>query len=213
MPKKPCKFGVKVWVLAEGTTGYVLSFQVYTGDVLPSTSLEEHASKGLAYRVVMDLMEPYQGRRHQLFMDTFYTSVELTQEKGDILHRKNTPKPQKFPWGFESRQKIKTVLEFGKFQFATFSDLTTVLWRDRRDVFVLHNRSVDSYKAPPRRAGQDPHSLSNSNVTTTCLWAGLILQISSFLTTLSHRGVFSNGGRFFGVSLILLLSTLGFSYE
>ena len=54
MPKKPCKFGVKVWVLAEANTGYVLGFQVYTGAVLPATSLEEHASKGLAYRVVMD---------------------------------------------------------------------------------------------------------------------------------------------------------------
>ena len=28
MPKKPCKFGVKVWVLAKTTTGYVLGFQV-----------------------------------------------------------------------------------------------------------------------------------------------------------------------------------------
>ena len=70
-PKKPCEFGVKVWVLAETTTGYVLGFQVYTGAVLPSTSLEEYASKGLAYRVVMDLMEPYQGKGHRLFMDNF----------------------------------------------------------------------------------------------------------------------------------------------
>ena len=39
---------------------------------------------------------------------------------------------------------------------------------------------------------------------------GLTLQISSFLTTLSLRGVLSNGGRrFFGISLILPLSTLG----
>ena len=75
--QKPCKFGVKVWVLAEANTGYVLGFQVYTGAVLLATSLEEHASKGLAYRVVMDLMEPYQGKGHRLFMDNFYTSVDL----------------------------------------------------------------------------------------------------------------------------------------
>lgn len=47
MLKKPCKFGVKVWVLAEANTGYVLGFQVYTGAVLPATSLEEHAQRGL----------------------------------------------------------------------------------------------------------------------------------------------------------------------
>lgn len=34
-PKKTYKFGVKVWVLAEAATGYVLGFQVYTGAVLP----------------------------------------------------------------------------------------------------------------------------------------------------------------------------------
>ena len=59
--------------LAEATTGYVLGFQVYTGVVLPSTSVDDHATKGLAYRVVMDLMELYQGKGHRLFMDNFYT--------------------------------------------------------------------------------------------------------------------------------------------
>ncbi len=77
MPKKPCKFGVKVWVLAEAITGYVLSFQVYTGATLPATSLDEASSKGVAYRVVTDLMGPYQGKGHRLFMDNYYTQVEL----------------------------------------------------------------------------------------------------------------------------------------
>ena len=84
IPKKPCKFGVQVWVLAEATTGYVLGFQVYTSAALPATSLEQHMSKGLAYRVVMDLMEPYQGKGHRLFMDNFYTSFDLVQ---DLLKR------------------------------------------------------------------------------------------------------------------------------
>ena len=49
MPKKPCKFGLKVWVLAEAATGYVLCFQIYTGAALPTASGEENISKGLAY--------------------------------------------------------------------------------------------------------------------------------------------------------------------
>ena len=51
LPKKPFKFGVKVWVLAEAKTGYVIGFQIYTG-----TTSSENTSKGLGYRVVMDLM-------------------------------------------------------------------------------------------------------------------------------------------------------------
>ena len=59
MPQKPCKFGVKVWILAEAKTGYVLDFQIYTGAASPG---DENSSKGLAYQVVMNLMEPYQGK-------------------------------------------------------------------------------------------------------------------------------------------------------
>ena len=76
--QKPCKFGVKVRVPAEAKPGYVLGFQIYTGTVLPAIPTEErYIPKGLAYRVVMDLMDPYQNKGHRLFMDNFYTSVLL----------------------------------------------------------------------------------------------------------------------------------------
>lgn len=42
---------MKVWVNSEAKSGYVLNFQVYTG------TEEDTARKGLAYRVVMNLME------------------------------------------------------------------------------------------------------------------------------------------------------------
>ena len=31
LPLKPTKWGIKVWVMAESSTGYVSNFQVYTG--------------------------------------------------------------------------------------------------------------------------------------------------------------------------------------
>ena len=71
MPKKPTRFGIKVWVLAEAKTGYVLDFQVYTG------ATKDESSKGLAYRVVNDLIQKYQGKNHLLYVDNFYTSPEL----------------------------------------------------------------------------------------------------------------------------------------
>ena len=48
LPKKPKKFGVKLWVLAEALTGYCLRFQIYTGKCGDKT---EH---GLSHRVVMN---------------------------------------------------------------------------------------------------------------------------------------------------------------
>ena len=49
MPAKPIKWGVKVWTLAESTTGYMSRFQVYIGR---DGNDQEH---GLSHRVVMDL--------------------------------------------------------------------------------------------------------------------------------------------------------------
>ena len=159
MPQKPCKFGVKVWVLAEAKTGYVIGFQIYTGAALPVTSGKGNASKGLAYRVVMDLMEPYQGKGHLLFMDNYYTSFDLVYDlkmKGTFSvgtmrsNRKNFPEALKV-----DKKTRKNVLETGNFRFATFEDLTAVLWRDRRDVYVLssmHNRSVETVMKRPKGA-------------------------------------------------------------
>ena len=59
-PKKPTKFGMKVFMNSEAKTGYVLTFQICTGK-RESSSLY---SKGVSYRVVMDLLSPYLGKGH-----------------------------------------------------------------------------------------------------------------------------------------------------
>ena len=70
LPSKPIKWGVKVWVLAESTTGYISRFQVYTGK-------EGEQEKGLSHRVVTDLMERFQNKHFQFYMGNFYTGVDL----------------------------------------------------------------------------------------------------------------------------------------
>ena len=51
MPKKPIKWGIKVWMLAEPKTGYVSNFEVYFG----KSASSEHAALALGTRVVMDI--------------------------------------------------------------------------------------------------------------------------------------------------------------
>ena len=63
---------------AEAKTGYVLNFQLYTGSD-PKTK-----EKGLSHRVVMELMRSYLFKKHCLFVDNFYTSVELL---GNLLDK------------------------------------------------------------------------------------------------------------------------------
>ena len=67
MPKKRKTFEVKFWAFCEAPSGYCLCFQLYKGK---SETGQEH---GLAYRVVMDLMDGYTNKNHHLYVDNFYT--------------------------------------------------------------------------------------------------------------------------------------------
>ena len=73
MPKKPTKWGIKVWVCADANTAYVQTFCVYTGKDNDS----EFAGKQLAYRVVMKLLQDYLGKHYKVYFDNFYTSPHL----------------------------------------------------------------------------------------------------------------------------------------
>ena len=94
LPKKPTKFGIKVWVNSEAKSGYVLNFQIYTG------SESGTKEKGLGHCVVMDLMEPYHFKGHCLFIDNFYTRVKLLADlldKGTYCTGTARPNREYFP--------------------------------------------------------------------------------------------------------------------
>ena len=67
MPLKPIKRGYKVWNLADSSTGYVLSFDVYAGKNMDSSGDSSGTGSdayGLGERVVINLcsrvnMEPW----------------------------------------------------------------------------------------------------------------------------------------------------------
>ena len=70
LPKKPKKWGIKLWVLADSSNGYVPAFDVYTG-------ASDSVQHGLGYSVVIKLIEPYTGLWHRLFVDNLYSSPQL----------------------------------------------------------------------------------------------------------------------------------------
>lgn len=79
LPMKPTKWGIKVWVMAESSTGYCANFQVYTG-ATKENGAKKKGEKGLAHRVVMDLAAPYLGTHLSIYMDNFYSGIELFSE-------------------------------------------------------------------------------------------------------------------------------------
>ena len=63
MPAKPTKYGIKVWMAADASNGYVVNLSVYQG----SEGEESTNIYGLGYEVVMKMARPYLNRKHHLF--------------------------------------------------------------------------------------------------------------------------------------------------
>jgi hypothetical protein len=132
LPAKPIKWGIKVWTMAESETGYMYSFQVYTGK-------ENQQEKGLSHRVVMDLCSPMFGTNLSVYMDNFYTGTDLFKDlhiRGILAcgtvraNRKGLPKDL-----LPKQVKLKK----HEFKVAQNDELSFCVWQDTKPVLVLSN--------------------------------------------------------------------------
>ncbi|XP_062273858.1 piggyBac transposable element-derived protein 4-like [Scomber scombrus] len=106
MKDKPTKWGYKLFVLADSSTGYTWDFFIYEGKGAP-------INKGMSYDSVMNLIDvPVLGRGYKLYIDNFYTSPALFL---DLLDNKSP------------RGTIRWIRE---------GPLVFVQWRDTRDISI-----------------------------------------------------------------------------
>ena len=78
-PKKPIKFGLKLYVLADSSTGYVYDFILYTGREVTSMLPHTYTHLPIPGQFVTVLVESLMDRGHVVFTDRFYTSVPLAE--------------------------------------------------------------------------------------------------------------------------------------
>ena len=78
---KPVKFGIKVWVLAESSTGYTIDFDIYTGGKGKGKGKKTvERGKGLGYQVVMKLCESLRKDGYHVYFDNFFTTGPLLDD-------------------------------------------------------------------------------------------------------------------------------------
>ena len=77
MPNKPIKKGFKIWCCSCSCCGYLCTFQVYHGRQVDEVTGKRIPEKGLAKRVVTDLVAPFTGLNHVVYCDNFYSSGPL----------------------------------------------------------------------------------------------------------------------------------------
>ena len=118
--------------MADAVSGYCCNLQIYTGKE------GNKVEKGLASRVVKDLIENYQGLGHHLYVDNFYTSPRLFKdllEAGTLASGTIRSNRKGFPAAVKGNVDQNDSL-FCKADM-TEGFMTAVHWKDKRDVFAL----------------------------------------------------------------------------
>lgn len=124
------RFGIKLFVLCDCKTGFVLDYLVYNGDdkhIKFNESLQQSGS------VISTLMEPYLNKGHIIFMDNWYTSPLLYQ----YLLENNTGACGTVRFKRKGMPTFQKKLTPGQCVTATTKDMMTCKWKDKRDVHML----------------------------------------------------------------------------
>lgn len=128
------RFGIKLFVLCDVETDFILDFIIYTGAEIKL--LPYDANIGISGAVVKTLIASYLNKGYNLYTDNWYTSPILAQY---LYHKKNTitgtvrKNRQRMPI-------LKNKLTIGDTQSAHTKNIMAMKWLDRREVFMLSTK-------------------------------------------------------------------------
>lgn len=135
---KKSRFGIKLFKLCISPC-YTLAIKVYAGK-------EANAELNVGSKIVLELSEPYLDCGRTLYVDNWYTSIELAESLNDRqthlvgtlrANRKSNPKDV-------TQKKLKR----GEVvSMRSFSNILVLKWKDKRDLYMLstkHNSEMIS---------------------------------------------------------------------
>ena len=157
MPAKPVKWGVKVWVLCDLINGYICTFDVYTGK---DTSGSTVHARGLAYSIVMKLVQSYLKKGHIIYTDNYYSSPQLFEDLEEGTYASGTVRTNRKHFPVFLRPQPGDKLDRGSHMFAYHKSTTVVRWSDNRDVYALSTFVSDATTQVRRRGGSASISIS-----------------------------------------------------
>ena len=146
---KSARYGIKLYVITDAETAFVLKVIVYTGT---HTYLQGSSTEKKTVNVVKKLCEDYKGTHRSIYVDRLYTSIDLLQELDDMdLYRTGTMMGNRIPKVLtilKSLRKFKSI-ERGNFtqHLYTYNSKNQtkkcglVCWKDRNMVYCLTNET------------------------------------------------------------------------
>lgn len=141
MPQKPNKYGIKLYMLSEASSGYVWNVDVFHGQ----------ENSGLA--IVKRLLGTLAGNGHTLYTDRFYTSIALAREL-ESLQTGLVGTMMKNRVGIPLLIK-NARLSRGEQVFTRNGNVLVQRWKDKRDVFLLSTRHTSDMITFKDRRGRE----------------------------------------------------------
>ena len=148
---KAARYGIKIYVITDASTAYVLRVVIYTGKSTYGTSEDQDKKKTV--QVVEKLVEGLEGTHRTIYVDRFYTSVDLLtslSNKGlyitgtmlanripkEIRIAKTSQRYKQMKRGDAVKAKLIYTKDNGE-----EAEAGLVCWRDRNIVYGLSNDS------------------------------------------------------------------------
>lgn len=130
---KRARFGIKLFVLSDCETGYVISVLPYVGSQTELSFAELNEKVGMTGQVVLTLLEPFFDLGHKLYLDNWYVSpclaVELHKRKVNMC---GTVRPDR-----KGLPKKLPQLDKGQVDVHHTEQMMYQRWQDKREVRML----------------------------------------------------------------------------
>ena len=132
--RKPNKFDIKVFLLCDSRNRHTYNFDIYSGKRLFDRT------KGLPYKIVMDLLDRLANKGHCLYADNYFSALQLLQDlEQKMIGFLGTLRQNSKGLHSQMRPKRdKNLTEFDSHVFKNGNTLT-ILWKDKNLVRFLTN--------------------------------------------------------------------------
>lgn len=130
LPKKRNRFGIKLFVLCDVTTGIIVDFIVYCG---ASTQIIDPSNLGVGGAVVCTLLKEYFNTNRHLYIDNWYTSPKLLK----FLHQNKIYACGTVKKNRAGMPTFSAKLGAGQTEVRYSPPLMALKWHDKKDIYML----------------------------------------------------------------------------
>ena len=161
MPKKPTKWGIKCFSLADSSNGYTINALPYTGRETLDEANSQYQALPQPAQVVLHILEPYLDQGRHVFTDRYYTCIPLAQT---LKSRGTTITGTVIKNRADLPNEIRGWFQLGSGEVMAFrdGDLLALTWhaaRKKKPVIMLSTEcSAKSVAVAARQSGSEPQT-------------------------------------------------------